>query len=278
MSDQRREETATDRYRVKPGKKVKMDDWSSRDKEIHEDLDKEESYPVLHELRHQLQSLQKLLYAQGKHKVLIVIQAMDTGGKDGCIRHVFSNVDPQGITVTPFKAPSSEELAHDYLWRIHEHTPAKGHIAVFNRSHYEDIIAVRVKNLAPKEVWEKRYQHIVDFERMLADEGTLILKFYLNISNKEQRERLQARLDDPAKHWKFNPDDLKDRAKWGEFMDVYEDVISKTSSEHAPWFMIPADRKWYRNLVVAEIIRDALENLKMDYPEISWNPDTVEIE
>ncbi len=271
------EQTATERYQVKPGSKVKMADWSTRDKKLY-DMPKEDSWDLLHGLRRELQALQKMLYAQGKHKVLIVIQAMDTGGKDGCIRHVFSNVDPQGITVTPFKAPSSEERAHDYLWRIHEHTPANGHIAVFNRSHYEDIIAVRVKKLAPEEVWKKRYEHIVNFEKMLTDEGTLILKFYLNISNEEQRERLQARLDDPAKHWKFNPDDLKDRARWGEFMDVYEEVISKTSSEHAPWFMIPADRKWYRNLVVAEIVRDALKRLDMEYPEISWDPETVQID
>lgn len=255
---------------------MKMKEWATKEKSLF-DISKDESHPILHEFRRELQELQKKLYAQGKHKVLIVIQAMDTGGKDGCIRHVFASVDPQGITVTPFKAPSTEERSHDYLWRIHEHTPANGHIAVFNRSHYEDIIAVRVKKLAPQKVWEKRYEHIVNFEKMLADEGTLILKFYLHISNKEQRERLQARLDDPSKHWKFNPDDLKDRAKWDEFMEVYEDVISRTSSEHAPWFMIPADRKWYRNLVVSQIIRDAMEKLEMNFPEISWDPETVKI-
>jgi len=207
-----------------------------------------------------------------------VMQAMDTGGKDGCIKHVFSNVDPQGITVTPFKGPSTEERSHDYLWRIHEHAPANGHIGVFNRSHYEDIIAVRVKNLAPKKVWEKRYEHIVNFEKMLADEGTLILKFYLNISKKEQQERLQARLDEPSKHWKFNPDDLKDRARWDDFMEAYDDVLSKTSTEYAPWFVIPADRKWYRNLVISQIVRDALLGLNMDYPEITWDPETVKID
>ncbi len=267
---------ATDRYRVKPGKKVKLDDWATNETDVF-DVEKEESFEIFNQFKKELQGLQKVLYAQSKHKLLIVVQAMDTGGKDGCIRHVFSSVDPQGITVTPFKAPSSEERSHDFLWRIHEHAPANGHIAVFNRSHYEDIIAVRVKEIYGKDVWEKRYRHIIEFERMLAEEGTLILKFYLHISKGEQRERLQARLDEPAKHWKFNPDDLKDRARWEDFMEVYEDVLSKTSTEHAPWFIIPADRKWYRNLCVSQIVRDALADLEMDYPEITWNPETVQI-
>lgn len=269
-------QSAADRYRVPPDTLVKLDKWETREKPLY-DMKKEESWPVMAGLRAQLHDLQKVLYAEGKHKVLIVIQAMDTGGKDGCIRHVFSSIDPQGIMVTPFKGPSEEELAHDYLWRIHQHCPAAGHLAIFNRSHYEDIIAVRVKKLAPQEVWERRYEHIRNFEQMLADEGTVILKFFLHIDKDEQRERLQARLDEPAKHWKFNPDDLKDRARWDDFMKAYEDVLSKTSTDDAPWFVIPADRKWYRNLVVAEIVRDALSGLKMKFPEISWDPEAVQI-
>ena len=237
-----------------------------------------ETTPIFDELRGKLAQLQKVLYAQGKHKILIVIQAMDTGGKDGCVRKVFSRVDPQGIKVTSYKGPSEKELAHDFLWRIHQNVPARGEIAIFNRSHYEDIVAVRVKGLAPQEVWEKRYKHIIDFEQMLVDEGTTILKFFLNISKEEQRKRLQSRLDRPEKHWKFHPDDLADRARWEDFMEAYEDVLERTSTPSAPWFVIPADFKWYRNMCVSQIVTHALEGLNLEFPMVQWDPSKVVVE
>lgn len=238
---------------------------------------KDEHGPLLEELTHELKEQQNLLYAEDKNRLLVVIQAMDTGGKDGCVKSVFKMVDPQGIHVSAFKKPSEEEMAHDFLWRIHQHVPRNGMISVFNRSHYEDIIAVKVKKIFEEEVWKRRYRHVIEFERMLAEEGTKIVKIFLNISKSEQKERLQARLDNPAKHWKFNPDDLKDRAKWDEFMSTYEDVIEKTSTKHAPWYIIPADRKWYRNLAVTQIMIDALKSLNMKYPDPTWDPSEMKL-
>ncbi len=229
-------------------------------------------------LRDEIQALQKVLYAQGKHRILIILQAMDTGGKDGCVKHVFSRVDPQGITVKAFKKPSEEDLAHDFLWRVHPHVPGNGQIVVFNRSHYEDIIAVRVKKLRPDEVWKKRYRHIVDFEKMLVDEGTTILKFFLHISPEEQKARLESRLRQPEKHWKLNPDDLQDRGQWHEFMAAYDELLSKTSTSHAPWYVIPSNRKWYRNLVVAQLVVDRLKALGMQYPQPTWDPGSIVID
>ena len=202
---------------------------------------------------------------------------MDTGGKDGTIRNVFSGVNPQGIDVYNFKKPTSEELSHDYLWRIHDHTPGSGTLAVFNRSHYEDVLVVRVLGLVPEERWQRRYEHINAFERMLADEGTTILKFYLHISPEEQAERLQARLDDQTKNWKFNTGDLDHRRLWPEYMRAYEAALAMTSTEHAPWYVVPANRKWYRNIVVAKTIVDTLESLHMSYPEPEAEFDDVVI-
>ena len=230
------------------------------------------------ELQDQLQRLQKVLYAQSKHRILVVMQAMDTGGKDGCIKHVFSRIDPQGLHVHSFKKPSAEELAHDFLWRVHSEVPSTGQMVIFNRSHYEDIIAVRVKKIYPDEVWKRRQRHVIEFERMLAEEGTTIVKIFLHISKDEQKRRLEARLANPLKHWKINPDDLVDRAHWDEFMTAYEDVIGKTSTEIAPWYVVPADRKWYRNLCVARIMLDTLKKLNMEFPAISWDPSTIKIE
>lgn len=269
---------AVERYRHPAGKKLNLSKLDTGEKTLAEDLDKEESYPHFDALCDELQQLQKMLYAQSKHSVLFVIQAMDTGGKDGCIKHVFSRVDPQGLNVVSFKKPSEEALAHDFLWRIHKHAPRNGHLTVFNRSHYEDIIAVRVKELFPEKVWKKRYRHVTDFEQMLVDEGTTIVKIFLHISKDEQKERLQARLDNPDKYWKFNPDDLKDRARWDDFMETYEDVIEKTSTDDAPWYIIPADRKWYRNLCVARIMVDTLKGLKMSFPEPTWKPGDISLE
>jgi PPK2 family polyphosphate:nucleotide phosphotransferase len=254
-----------ERYRVKPNAKIKLKDWDPNDTGDYKG-EKDEAQEKLEELNQELERLQELLYAEGKHKVLVVLQGMDTSGKDGVIRHVFEGVNPQGVRVANFKVPTPEELAHDYLWRVHKQTPGKGEIVIFNRSHYEDVLVVRVHNLAPEEVWKKRYGQIVEFEELLVQEGTTILKFFLHIDLDEQKERLQARRDDPTKQWKFNPGDLKERALWPEYTAAYEDVLNKTSTEKAPWYIVPANKKWYRNLVVASMLVDALKKLDMKYP------------
>jgi PPK2 family polyphosphate:nucleotide phosphotransferase len=214
-----------------------------------------------------LAELQEILYAQGQHSLLLVFQAMDTGGKDGSIKRIGGAFHPQGIRCVSFKVPSKEELAHDFLWRIRAHTPGKGEIAIFNRSHYEDVLIVRVKNLAPEDVWRKRYAHIRHFEKNLADAGTTIVKFYLHISKDEQKERLQARLDDPSKHWKFNVGDLGERKRWDDYREAYEEAISETSTDYAPWYVVPADRKWYRDAAIARVLVKTLEKLDLKYPE-----------
>jgi PPK2 family polyphosphate:nucleotide phosphotransferase len=269
---------ALERYWVKPGAQVEFERFESGEKALFKGAGKSEFDAQFDELQDQLQELQKMLYAQHRHRVLVVMQAMDTGGKDGCIKHVFSRIDPQGIHVRSFKKPSAEELDHDFLWRIHSKVPSTGQLVIFNRSHYEDIIAVRVKKIYPDEVWKRRQRHVIEFERMLAEEGTTIVKIFLHISKEEQKKRLESRLQNPRKHWKFNPDDLADRARWEEFMGAYEDVISKTSTEFAPWYIVPADRKWYRNLCVARIMLDTLKKLNMDFPAIDWDPKAIRIE
>ncbi len=231
------------------------------------DGDKAETQEKTAKLVERLGELQELLYAENKHKVLIVLQGMDTSGKDGTIRKVLRETSPQGIRVVSFKKPSEVELAHDYLWRVHANVPARGELVVFNRSHYEDVLVVRVHSLVPKSVWKKRYEQINAFERMLVDEGTTILKFFLHISRDEQRERLQARLDDPTKRWKFQHGDLDERKLWDDYMRAYEDVIDKTSTHYAPWEIVPADRKFMRDFIVAGAVAKALEKLKMKYPE-----------
>ncbi|MFN2167019.1 MAG: polyphosphate kinase 2 family protein [Anaerolineae bacterium] len=266
-----------DRYRVQPGAQIDLSQWDPNDKSLYPGS-KKEGKAALPGLVHQLRELQARLHAEHKHKLLIVLQAMDTGGKDGTIRHVFTGVNPQGVRVAGFKVPTPEELAHDYLWRIHKHTPGNGEIVIFNRSHYEDVLVVRVYDLVPPERWQPRYEHINAFEKMLADEGTTILKFYLHIDLDEQKERLQARLDEPDKRWKFNTSDLSARKRWPEFMQAYQDVLNKTSTEWAPWYIVPANRKWYRNLVVSNIIIDTLEGLNMAYPEPAEDLDQVVIE
>ncbi len=265
-----------DIYRVAPGTSIDLAEWNPRNQETFEGK-KAAGRKALQALNERLRNLQELLYAQGKHKLLIVLQATDTGGKDGVIRHVFRGVNPQGVKVASFKVPTPEELAHDYLWRIHQQTPGNGEIVIFNRSHYEDVLVVRVKNLVPPERWSRRYEHIKAFERLLADEGTTILKFFLHISKDEQRARLQSRLEDPTKHWKFNPNDLKDRALWDEYIHAYESVLSQTSTPWAPWYIVPADRKWYRNLVISNIILQTLEGLQMDYPAPNFDPADIVI-
>ncbi|RME55653.1 MAG: polyphosphate kinase 2 family protein [Caldilineae bacterium] len=263
-------------YQIAPGTQVTLNQRDPRDRSLFEG-GKKAGRKAMKALNRRLEALQELLYAEGKHKVLIVLQAMDTGGKDGVIRHVFDGVNPQGVKVASFKKPTPQELAHDYLWRVHAHTPGRGEIVIFNRSHYEDVLVVRVHNLVPKEVWSRRYDHINAFEKMLADEGTTILKFFLHISKAEQKERLQARLDTPEKRWKFSMGDLAERALWEDYTRAYEAVLSRTSTPWAPWFVIPADRKWYRNLVISQILVDALEGLDMRYPQPEENFDNVVI-
>lgn len=265
-------------YRVEGGKAFDLSKVDPGEQVLCPDGNKRSSIELFDELRNEIQALQKILYAESKRRVLVVIQAMDTGGKDGCVKHVFSRVDPQGVRVKAFKAPTEEELAHDFLWRIHPHVPANGEITIFNRSHYEDILAVRVKKIFEDAVWKRRYQHVIDFERMLAEEGTTIIKLFLHISKGEQKRRLESRLVNPAKHWKFEPEDLRDRKRWDDFMEAYGDLIGKTSTPHAPWFVIPANRKWYRNLCVSRLFADTLRGLDMKFPEPKVDPEKVRIE
>ena len=219
-----------------------------------------------------------MLYAENKHKVLIVQQATDTGGKDGVIRKVFSGVNPSGVHVASFKAPTPEELEHDYLWRVHQCVPGKGEMVIFNRSHYEDVLITRVEGWIDDRTAKRRFRQINDFETMLVEEGTIILKFFLHISKEEQKQRLQDRLDDNAKNWKFNPGDLVARGKWGEYQRVYEQAINATSSPHAPWHIVPADRNWVRDLYVCSVIVSTLRDLNMRYPDPAPGLDKIVIE
>jgi PPK2 family polyphosphate:nucleotide phosphotransferase len=222
--------------------------------------------------------LQELLYAESKHALLIVLQAMDAGGKDSTIRHVMAGFNPQGCHVVGFGVPTKVELAHDFLWRIHPHTPPRGYVSIFNRSHYEDVLIVRVNELVSEEVWRARYEHINAFERLLADSGVTILKFYLHISKGEQKKRLQQRLRRKDKQWKFNPADLKTRSKWDDYMRAFEDVFAKCNHPWAPWYIVPANHKWFRNLVVSTVIVETMEKLDMRYPPPPEGLDQVVIE
>ncbi len=258
-----------DAYRVKPASEVKLsriDPDKTRSFKNGAGT-KEEARAAIAKINDELESLQELLFAERKHKVLVVLQAMDTGGKDGVISSVFDGVNPLGVRVASFGKPTLPELERDYLWRVHQQVPAKGEMVIFNRSHYEDVLVVRVNNLVPKSQWSLRYRHICDFERMLAETGTTILKFYLHISADEQKERLQARLDDPKKHWKFRKADLDTRKQWDAYMDAFETAISETSAEHAPWYIVPANKKWYRDWVISNVLVDTLKGLKMTYPQ-----------
>lgn len=230
--------------------------------------DKKHAKKTLKEVQKKLKELQNILYAQAKHAVLIVLQAIDTGGKDSTIRHVFGPLNPQGVRVISFKVPTSVELAHDYLWRIHNEIPPKGMIHVFNRSHYEDVLVVRVHQLAPKDAIEKRYDQINAFEKYLTENGVTILKFFLHISKDEQKRRFQSRLDRLEKHWKFNKDDLKERALWDNYMKVFNIALNRCSTKYAPWYIIPANHKWARDVFVAEIVHNSLKQLNLKYPEV----------
>jgi PPK2 family polyphosphate:nucleotide phosphotransferase len=254
-------------FRVKTGSKVNL---GKIDADYHGSYENEES--ALAELdRHcqRLAELQALMYSESKNSLLVVLQAMDGGGKDGTIRHVMGALNPQGCNVVSFKVPTAVELAHDYLWRIHKWTPAKGQITVFNRSHYEDVLVVRVHNLVLKEVWSKRYNEINAFERELANSGTTLVKFFLHIDKDEQLRRFRDRLDEPDKQWKISDSDYTERDYWDDYQQAYMDALSKCSFNYAPWYIIPANHKWFRNLAVSQILVETLEGLKMKYPEPS---------
>jgi PPK2 family polyphosphate:nucleotide phosphotransferase len=265
-----------DQYRIKPGAKVDLSKFDPDDKSGWEGGKKAAEKEVA-ALCLRMDQLQEALFAECKHRLLVVLQAMDTGGKDGVIRAVFGDVNPQGCRVAPFKVPTPLELAHDYLWRVHKQTPARGEIVIFNRSHYEDVLVVRVHNLVPKQVWQRRYAQINAWERTLAEEGTTILKFFLYISKDEQKTRLEERRDTPSKQWKFSLGDLKERALWSDYMAAYETVLSRTSTRWAPWYVVPANRNWYRNLVVARTVVAALEELNPQYPKPPADLDLAQV-
>jgi len=252
-------------FLVQPGTRAMLSDLDPHGKY---GLKKKEAKAELKELNDKLNKRQQLLYATRKYALLVILQGMDTSGKDGVIKHVVKAFNPQGVCVTGFKVPTEEELEHDFLWRVHKATPRKGTVGVFNRSHYEDVLVVRVANLAPEAVWRRRYEAINNFERTLAESGTIILKFYLHISKERQRERLQDRLEDPTEHWKFKVSDLDTRVQWDAYMAAYEDALSFCSTPYAPWYIIPANRKWVRNLLISRILLQTLSALDMTWPPL----------
>jgi PPK2 family polyphosphate:nucleotide phosphotransferase len=250
---------------VTPGRKVRLSGVRTDDTAGLKD--KEQGLPFLEKNLQRMGSLHYLLYAEARRSLLVVLQAMDAGGKDGTIRHVMTGLNPQGCRVTSFKKPSAEELAHDFLWRVHHAVPARGEIGVFNRSHYEDVLVVRVHGLVPKPVWKERYQQINEFEWMLHQNEVHILKFFLHISRREQTRRLRARLEDPTRQWKITEEDFTERELWSDYAAAYEAVLSKCSTPWAPWYIIPSDHKWFRDVAVSQIIADALEGLHMRFPK-----------
>jgi PPK2 family polyphosphate:nucleotide phosphotransferase len=262
--------------RILPDTAVRLSKWDADDNGIV-GKDKTDARERLDAYRARLETLQELLYAEGRHKLLIVLQAMDTAGKDSTIRHVFQGVDPMGVNVVRFKAPTPAELAHDFLWRVHPHVPGAGEIAIFNRSHYEDVLITRVNGWIDAAECKRRYHQINDFERMLAETGTTILKFFLHISKDEQKKRLEERRDTPEKQWKFQPGDLAVRAKWGDYMEAYEAALSATSMTHAPWHVIPANNNLARNLMVSRLLIETLEGLAMRYPDPVEGASAIEI-
>jgi PPK2 family polyphosphate:nucleotide phosphotransferase len=249
--------------RVKPGSKV---DVARFDCAATFGRDKDAATDELPQVLARLTDLQARTWAEAKHAVLVVIQGIDAAGKDGTIKVIAGAFNPQGTPVTSFKAPSALELAHDYLWRVHQRVPARGEIGIFNRSHYEDVLIVRVHALVPEERWRKRYEHIRNFEKMLTDEGVTIVKFFLAIDRDEQRARFQDRVDDPTKRWKFNPGDLEERHRWDDYSAAFSEMLHETSTSYAPWYLVPANRNWLRNLAVGEILADTLDALKPTYP------------
>jgi PPK2 family polyphosphate:nucleotide phosphotransferase len=252
---------------VRPGERVRL---KKRDPEENFGLEKNSNR--LEKRLARLREYQHLLYADRRHSLLIVLQALDAGGKDGTIRHVMSGVNPQGCRVSSFKAPTTEELDHDFLWRIHKEVPGRGMIGIFNRSHYEDVLVVRVHDLVPKSIWKERYDHINRFEEMLAESGVTILKFFLHITKDEQLRRFQERLSDPTKNWKLSLPDFKEREHWDEYMEAYEEALSRCSTTYAPWYVIPANNKWFRDYAICEIVSDTLRRMRLRFP-----PTTIDV-
>jgi PPK2 family polyphosphate:nucleotide phosphotransferase len=254
-----------EKFSVDAAKPLKLKDVDPGFKGPHESA--EAAATDIEHYRAKLASRQSLLYAEKKHSILIVLQALDAGGKDGTVNHVFAALNPQGANVTGFKQPTPLELAHDFLWRIHPHAPAKGEIEIFNRSHYEDVLVTRVHKLIDKTTWTARYERIRDFEKELVESGTTILKFFLHISNGEQLARFKQRLDDPDRNWKISESDYTERALWDDYIAAFEDALNATSTHHAPWFVIPANHKWFRNLAVSQIVADTMDDLQMCFPK-----------
>jgi PPK2 family polyphosphate:nucleotide phosphotransferase len=252
-----------DALRIRPGTRVRL---GRRDPGATHGLDKPSALEATRKELDRLRELQDRLWAEGKRAVLVVLQGIDSAGKDGVISRVMTAFNPQGCPVTAFKVPSAEELAHDYLWRVHRQVPRKGEVGIFNRSHYEDVLVVRVHGFVPKRVWSKRYDQINEFERMLTENGTTVVKFFLSIDRDEQRERFQARYDDPTKRWKFSMGDLEERKLWDDYQAAFDEALTRTSTAWAPWYVIPANRKWFRDLAVATILADTIAGLKPAYP------------
>jgi PPK2 family polyphosphate:nucleotide phosphotransferase len=258
-----------EKFVVEPGAKVRLSKIDPSYKGKYESHEK--AAPEIAQNLERMQKLQYLLYADGSQSLLVVLQALDAAGKDGVVRHVFSGVNPQGTAVFGFKQPSKEEAAHDFLWRAHLRTPAKGQIVIFNRSHYEDVLVVRVHNLVPESVWSKRYDLINDFEKMLSANGTHILKFYLHISPEEQLARFAQRLDDPSRNWKISESDYSERKLWPQYVDAYQDAMASTSTKRAPWYVIPANHKWFRDLAISQIIADTMDEMGLKLPPAQVN-------
>ncbi len=265
-----------DKVRLRPGKRLRLDQVDPAD-----DLGlpgKAQALSALAKNVEHIAALQERLFAEHRRALLVVLQALDAGGKDGTTRAVFSGINPQGCRVTSFKAPTPVELDHDFLWRIHHAVPGRGEIGIFNRSHYEDVLVVRVDELVPKAVWSRRYRQINLFERHLVDSGVQILKVFLHISREEQAERLRERIATPEKRWKFSPDDLRKRAQWDDYRTAYEDALRRCGTEHAPWYLVPGDRNWVRNLAVSAIVRAKLEEMDPQLPEPKWDPSVIVID
>jgi len=258
------------RYRVRPGTRIRLARLDPADTGKH--ADEATARATLARDIDRLAKLQDVLYADRRYAVLVVLQGMDTAGKDGTIKHVMSGVNPSGCEVVPFKVPTEEEAAHDFLWRAHRAVPRRGHITIFNRSHYEDVIVPRVHRTLPRAVVKARYDQINAFERHLVENATVILKFFLHISKDEQRRRLAERLADPTKNWKFSENDLKERERWDRYVIAYEKLLGSCSTKHAPWWVVPSDRKWFRNLVVARVLVDTLKGLRCEYPRPALSP------
>ncbi len=264
----------TKRYVAEPGKKVRLEEWDPNDTSGFEGTEEDARKDAV-SLDKTLDELQELLFAEHKHKVLVVLQAMDTGGKDGTIRRIFQGANPSGIRVAHFREPSQDELDHDFLWRVHKQVPGSGELTIFNRSHYEGVLVERVHKLVPECTWRARYRQINEFERMLSEQDTTIVKFYLHIDAEEQKRRIQERLDDPKKHWKLSEDDIAERKLWGEYMKAYEQAIEGTSTRRAPWYIVPANHKWFRDVVIASVVVGSLKSLKMKYPPLTVDPSLI---